>query len=77
MATNGQFSYITFLYDDIQWTVEDDYVGFFRRSELNEELPGSGTNTVSDLVTTSNVGVYGIWMYRVDSADGIIFPGPP
>ena len=29
-------------------------------------LPGSGTEDIRNLTTTSNVGVEGMWMYRVD-----------
>ncbi len=70
---NDQFSYVTYLYDDIQWTLNIRRVGFFTKISALFKLLGSG-DTVRNLVTTSNVGMNGIWMYRVD---GVIVPGTP
>ena len=36
-------------------------------------LPGSSSNDIRNLTTTSNVEVPGLWIYRVDSSD-IIAP---
>ena len=35
----------------------------------NFTLPGSGTDDIANLVDTSNVGVPGLWMFRVDQSD--------
>ncbi len=79
MATGGQFSYVTYLYDDIQWTGDefDGFVGFFRRFEVNVKLPGSRSDAVRNLVNTSNVEVDGMWMFRVDSSEILMPPGLP
>ncbi len=69
MGTGGQLSYVTFLYDDIQWTDSGRAL-----AEINADdgvrsvtLPGSGSEDIRNLTTTSNVAVEGVWMYRVDS----------
>ncbi len=68
MATDGQLSFVTFLYDDIQWTSDINEVGISPDETRSVGLPGSGSSDLSHLVTTSNVGVEGMWMYRVDSS---------
>ncbi len=71
MTTDGERSFVTFLYADIQWqTTALASVGH----SVGVTLPGSGTQAIRDLVTTSNVRVDGLWMYRVDTD---IISGPP
>ncbi len=72
MATDGQVSFVTFLYDDIQWRdmstqagIDGDKVRFV---DILESVPDA-----RNLDTNSNVGVPGMWIYRVDSSD-FIFP---
>ncbi len=71
MSTNGQLSFVTFLYDDIQWTETDQYVSLAGINGgdgvRSVTLPGSRSVDIRNLTTTSNVGVEGLWMYRVDS----------
>ncbi len=69
MGTDGQLSYVTFLYDDIQWTDSGRALAGINGSDgvRSVTLPGSGTEDIRNLTTTSNVGVEGVWMYRVDS----------
>ena len=80
LAMDGQLSFVTFLYDDIQWT--ESQTGFSHAGIDGGDgvrfvnLPGSSSHEIRNLVTTSNVGVNGMWMYRVDSSD-IIFPETP
>ena len=77
MSTNGQLSFVTYLYDEIQWTNG----GRVQVGLSNDDgrrfllLPGSRSERVRDLVTNSNVEVGGMWMYRVDSSF-FIHPGP-
>ncbi len=75
MATDGLLSYVTFLYDDIQYTEgsrADAGITVFNEfgsvDERSVTLPGSGTVDIRNLTTTSNVGVEGVWIYRVDSS---------
>ncbi len=77
MATDGQLSYVTFLYDDIQWTDSGRALAGINAGDgvRSVNLPESLSDDIRNLVTTSNMGVDGMWMYRVDSSD-IISPGP-
>ncbi len=84
MATDGLLSYVTFLYDDIQYTESsraearitlfNEFGSFDQRSVT---LPGSETEDIRNLTTTSNVGVPGMWIYRVDDSSNIIHPLAP
>ncbi len=77
MSTDGDLSFVTFLYEDIQWSDGNAYAGFFHGYYgLIEFIPGSNSDA-RNLPTTSNVGVPGMWMYRVDSQDIIMPPGLP
>ncbi len=69
MATDGQRSYVTFLYDDIQWTDSGRALAAINGSDCvrSVTLPGSGSEDIRNLTTTSNVGMEGVWIYRVDS----------
>ena len=72
MATDGQLSFVTFLYDDIQWTDDFTEAGIIQLdSPLAVLIPASDSDS-RILTTTSNVGVPGMWMYRVDT--DIIMP---
>ncbi len=70
MTTDDQRSFVTFLYADIQW--QTNAVATINNTLF---LPGSRRQAIRNLVTTSNFGVPGMWMYRVDTT--IISPGPP
>ncbi len=69
MGTDGQLSYVTFLYDDIQWTDSGRALAGINAGDGVRfvTIHGSGTEDIRNLTTTSNVGVEGVWMYRVDS----------
>ncbi len=75
VATDGQLSFVTFLYDDIQWSDDDAVAGIYRDDAPPAVvlIPGSDFDA-RILTTTSNVGVPGMWMYRVDSPDIIMPP---
>ncbi len=74
MATGGPLSYVTFLYNDIQWTIStiDIAIAGINGGDGVRSVnlrPPESTNheDLRNLTTTSNVGVDGMWMYRVDS----------
>ncbi len=76
MAYDGLLSFVTFLYEDIQWSDYDAFAGIFSVGIPSVLIPGSDSDA-RNLTTTSNVGVPGMWMYRVDSPDIIMPPGLP
>ena len=59
----------------IQWTTGDDFggigglggiparVGFFHRGEGFIPVPGSGTDAIINIDTTSNVDMPGVWVF--------------
>lgn len=44
-------------------------VGFNSGNKDSLNLPFSGTDNVTDLVTNSNFGSPGVWLYRVDQSE--------
>ena len=81
MATNGINSFVIFLYADgeIQWTTGSAsggtnglggtpaQVGFNAGDGIRfASVPGSQTAAIINITTTSNVGIPGVWIYRVD-----------
>ena len=81
MITNGINAFVAFLYADnlIQWTTGDAsggtdgiggtpaQVGFNAGDGVRYfSIPGSQTAAIVNIDTTSNVGVPGLWMFRVD-----------
>ena len=84
MATNGVNSFVIFLYADgeIQWTTGDAsggtgglggtpaQVGFNAGDGIRfASVPGSQTAEIINITTTSNVGILGVWIFRVDEED--------
>ena len=65
LATNGEETYVLFLYRDMQWGDEDSIAGFNAGDGSRAfTLPGN----VLTLESRSNVGpdFPGVWMFRVD-----------
>ncbi len=62
MAYDAHLSFVTFLYEDIQWSDDNTFAGIFPTAFI----PGYFSDA-RNLPNTSNVGVPGMWMYRVDS----------
>ena len=61
-----------FVYDDIQWTGRalaginpGDGVSHFT-------IPGSDTSRMLDIEGTSNVGIPGVWIFRVDRGNNAV-----
>ena len=84
MITDGRRSFVIFLYADgeIQWTTGDAsggtngfggtaaQVGFNSGDGIRfASVPGSQTMAIVNIDTTSNVGIPGVWVFRVDEED--------
>lgn len=84
MITDGRRSFVIFLYADgeIQWTTGDAsggrngfggteaQVGFNAGDGIRfASVPGSRTGDIVNIDTTSNVGIPGVWVFRVDEDD--------
>ena len=79
LATDGISSYSIFLYEDqgIQWTTSDRnggvdglggtpaLVGFDSGTGTTFNLPGSGTNGILSLNSSSNINVPGVFVFRI------------
>ncbi|XP_055334311.1 uncharacterized protein LOC129585591 [Paramacrobiotus metropolitanus] len=70
LATDGRYSFSLFNYNKIEWV---SYGGIYAFGGFNRfdghyfrMLDGSGTANVGNIVTTSNTGVPGRWIFRVD-----------
>ena len=81
LMTNGTISFAKFLYADgeIQWTTGDAsggsngfggtpaQVGFDAGDgERFSSVPGSQTDAIVNISTTSNVGIPGVWTFQVN-----------
>ena len=88
LARSGNQSYAIYLYADglIQWTASIDQggingsggnaalVGYNAGDELTSfKVPGSQTDNILNIVSTSNIGFPGVWVFRLDE-DDVIFP---
>ena len=73
MATDGQASFVIFIYSDIQWGIANigfnagDGVRFFM-------IPGALTSQTRNIENGSNVNIPGMYIYRVDQ-NTVIEPG--
>ena len=67
MATDGNRTYVYFLYRDLPWGDSSTVIGFNAGDGVRSfTLPLSQTNSVRDIVHTSNIGVPGVYIFRVD-----------
>jgi hypothetical protein len=73
-ATDRVMTFAIFLYDKLQWSKADD-TGFARVGFNNGiedtcwEMPCSGTESITSLASSSNVGEPGVWAFRVDQKE--------
>lgn len=90
MATDGIYSFVVLLYADdlIEWMTgdSDGGVGGFGgdradvgilgddRDNLAYFLPASNTSAVLQLDSTSNIGMGGVWLFKVNMAE-VRLPG--
>ena len=74
LVTDGDKSFVFFSYGDISWSGNGRvYIGY-ESGNTSYTLPQTFNNeTAEDIETTSNVGVTGLYVYRVDQ-DDIIHP---
>ncbi|XP_069738891.1 sushi, nidogen and EGF-like domain-containing protein 1 [Phaenicophaeus curvirostris] len=85
LATDGATSYVILTYGDLSWTTgianhgdpHSGLGGLPAQAGFNSgddvhffNLPGSRTPEVLDVARTSNVGVPGRWIFRVDDSHG-------
>lgn len=74
LATEGNKTFVMFLYQDIQWVGDASSIGFDTGEERFYNLPESFDSTrILNLENTSNVGSRGTYIFRVDQAD-ILLP---
>ena len=76
LVSDGQLSFAIFLYADglIQWAESENEVGRFAATVgVNTgvtgrylRVPQSGTPSIIEIDTTSNVGRPGVWLFRLD-----------
>ena len=81
LATDGLLSFVIFLYADgeIQWTTGDVLsdstgwpakVGFDAGDGIRYfAVPGSWTAAIINIASTSNVGIPGMWIFRIDGQE--------
>ncbi len=85
LITDGEVSFVLFLYAEIQWTTAEGVfglettpaqTGFNAGDRLRSvSLPGSQTDAALELdVTEGNTGVRGLWIFRVDE-ESFTIPG--
>ena len=68
LTTDGVKSFVFFIYADVQWG--EGGIGFNAGDGVRFfELPGSRTPEAREVEESSNVGVEGVYAYRVDETD--------
>ena len=72
MVTDGELSFVLLYYCNIQWGLRGTFSGFIS-GNINFLIPEIGTPVTGNIKTSSNVGVPGLYIYRVDQ-EGIILP---
>ena len=66
MSTNGDISYIILIYTDIQWGTYAQ-IGFNAGDGVRSfMLPSALTSQTVQIETMSNIGIPGVFIYRVD-----------
>ena len=78
LATSELESFVVFLYADLQWTTGDKsfgvdglggteaLAGYNIGDQINSyTIAGSRTSTITNIATTSNVGIPGRWVFKV------------
>ena len=73
IATNGSATYVLFLYRDVQWSNAATSIGFnagdgVRGFNLEKT---SSSNDFGDIESTTNIGIPGAYIFRVDQ-DNIV-----
>ena len=67
VATNGQISFVFFIYSNIEWGSAN--IGFNAGNGMRFFMaPGALTSQTRNIVNGSNVGILGLYIYRVDAS---------
>jgi hypothetical protein len=70
VATDGEMTFAIFLYNKLDWSQGQNTsvarVGFYGTERDPWEMPCSGTQNITSLVNSSNIGENGIWLFRID-----------
>ena len=69
MATNGQMSFISFVYLDIQWG-RGAQVGFDAGDGSSFMVPGALTDATLEMDQMSNIDVPGVFLFHVNNVQG-------
>jgi len=65
MATDGQATFIFFIYSDIEWGIAN--IGFNAGDGVRSFMvPGALTSQTMNIDMGSNVNISGLYIYRVD-----------
>ena len=65
IATDGQVSFVLYLYSNIEWGVAN--IGFNAGDNVRSfMLPGAWTFQIRNVENGSNVDIPGLYIYRVD-----------
>ena len=77
LATDGIMTFVEFRYEDIQWTIGQTTIGFNAGDDTRSfTVPESLTiEGLLDLESRSNIGIPGVFIYRVDQDQIITPPG--
>ena len=72
IATNGQVSFVLYLYSNIEWGVAN--IGFNAGDNMRSFMvPGALTSLTRNIENGSNVDIPGLYIYRVDQR--LVFDG--
>ena len=74
VVSDGHYTFSIFIYGDIQWGTSSTFVGFNLGNHSSFMVPGSRSSAVTNIERESNVGVPGLFVYRVDQNE-VIEPG--
>ena len=66
IATNGHITFVLFIYSNIEWGVAN--IGFNAGNGMRSFMvPGALTSQTMNFVNGTNVGILGLFIYRVDA----------
>ena len=78
IATDGEMTFVLFLYGDINIPVHSYFgivnarIGFDSGTGTGYNLPQDDLNSIRDLVRLSNIERPGIFAFRVDQGSGVL-----
>ena len=72
IASDGEMTFVLFLYEDIQWSNNNTRIGFDSGTGIGYNLPQEILNNLLNLGNLSNIERPGIFVFRVDEDSGVI-----